>query len=42
MTTQNRRRAPGRTRAAEKASNTAEQVMVLILGTLALLGFLVI
>jgi hypothetical protein len=39
MRLDNRRRAPGRTRAAEKAS-TIEQLTVLILGAVALLGFL--
>ena len=39
MRTDLRRRAPGRTRAAEKAS-TMQQLTVLILGACALLGFL--
>jgi hypothetical protein len=41
MRREQKRRVPSRSRAAEKASMT-EQLMVLILGTLALLGFLLI
>jgi hypothetical protein len=39
MRQENRRRVPARTRAAEKAS-TIEQLTVLVLGAIALLGFL--
>lgn len=41
MNQDNQRRAPARSRAAEKQAEKMEQLTVLVFGALALLGFLV-
>ena len=41
MRSENRRRVPAGSRAAEKQAATVQQLTVLVLGAIALLGFLI-